>query len=308
MAEKILVSGSLAYDHLYKFPGVFQDSLASARIGALSVAFGVTGKTIHLGGCAGNIVFNGKLFKKNFILLGIAGKDFGDYEEWLKKHNVDASCILREKNEYTSQAVIVTDKKGQQITFFHEGASSKSPLYRNEIKKTIKRLKNSLLFTLISPNNRDFMLATIDACRENRIPYLFDPGQAMPCFSGAELLHIVNDAFGVIMNEYEFTMLQKRIKMGASEILRLCPLIIVTLGEKGSRIYFGDGEIKVPAVKPKHIKDPTGCGDAYRAGFLAGIEGHFPNLSPKILEEAGKLGASIAARCIESDGTQNHSL
>lgn len=307
--KNILVSGSLAYDYLYTFSGVFQDELISESAGALSVAFNVTEKTVHFGGCAGNICFNGKLLKEDFMLLGIAGHDFGDYRNWLEKHSIDTSHIIGEMSEFTAQASVVTDQKGQQITFFHEGAASRSASHRHQIRKTVSDLAPHLQLAIISPNNRDFILSSIEACRENKIPYFFDPGQAMPIFSENELLEMVNSSAGLFLNEYELSLLTKQLNMPLQEILRMCPLLIITLGEKGSKIYFGEKEISIQAIKPKQIKDPTGCGDAYRAGFLKGIqEGRNLKLTPEILEEAAKLGTKLATACLEIVGTQNHTL
>lgn len=306
--QKILVSGSLAYDYLYTFPGVFQDELILESAGALSVAFNVTEKTVHFGGCAGNICFNGKLLQEGFALLGIAGHDFGDYKKWLEKHGVDTSHVIGEMSEFTAQATVVTDKKGQQITFFHEGAAGKSASHRHQIRKTVSDLAPNLKLAIISPNNRDFILSSVEACRENKIPYFFDPGQAMPIFSENELLQMVNSSAGLFLNEYELSLLMKQLNMPLQEILRMCPLLIITLGEKGSKIYFSEKEISIPAMKPKQIKDPTGCGDAYRAGFLKGIQDHFPKLTLEILEEAAKLGTKLATACLEVVGTQNHTL
>jgi adenosine kinase len=130
----------------------------------------------------------------------------------------------------------------------------------------------------------------------------------MPIFSETELLEMVKNASGLFLNEYEFSLLEKQLCMSSQEIIRMCPLLIITLGEKGSKIYFGEKEISIPALKPKQIKDPTGCGDAYRAGFLKGIEDDFPKLTPKILEQAGQLGTKLATACLETVGTQNHTL
>lgn len=306
--QKILVAGSIAFDYLFSFDGVFQDQLAISRAGSLSVAFNVGNKAVHFGGCAGNIAYNGKLLGDDFVMLGICGKDFNEYETWLKKNKISTEFVLREPTEYTSQAMVVSDKKGQQLTFFYEGAAAKSKNRRSEIHGIIQRLSKDLSLALISPNNREFMLACLSACREFRIPYIFDPGQAMPMFKPHELLEIINAASGVILNEYELSLLLKLLDMKKQEILDLTPLLIITLGERGSEIYFSEKILKIPAKKPRFLRDPTGAGDAYRGGFLAGIQNHFPKLTPEILEKAGMLGAKLATACIESVGTQNHKI
>lgn len=304
--SKILSSGSLAYDLLYSFPGVFQNKILPDPKGNLSIAFNVTNKAVHFGGCAGNIVFNAKLLKEDFILSGIAGKDFGEYEKWLACKNIDVSNIIIEKSEYTSQASVVTDKKGQQITFFYEGAAGKSAKYKSKIKKTIRDNAKKLAFAIVSPNNKDFVLTSIEGCVENYVPFFFDPGQIMPLFSASELIKISKNAAGLFLNEYELELFKKMTKLDIKEILKLCRFIIVTLAEKGSRIHFQDKTINIPALKLKNIKDPTGCGDAYRAGFLIGIKKRFPLLTEKVLIDSAKLGTNLAAACLVETGTQNH--
>lgn len=295
---KILIAGSLAYDHLTTFSGVFQ--------GALS--FPVSNKQIFFGGCAGNIVYNGKLLKENFVLLGIAGKDFGAYEKWLKKNKIDASRVIRENRDFTSEANVVTDSKGQQMTIFYPGAAAWSKKYIRRIHAAIHKLSKELIFAHIAPNDRHFMLACIDACQKKRVPYFFDPGQAMSLFSAGELKYIIKNAFGIWLNEYELGLLGKTLKLPSQKIAKLCTVMIVTLGEKGSDIYFQNHIIHIPSRKPRMIKDPTGCGDAYRAAFLAKIQHEFPKLTPEILKRAGKLGTKSALACLKSLGTQNHKL
>lgn len=242
------------------------------------------------------------------MLLGIAGKDFGDYEMWLRKNSIDTSRVILDPDEYTSQATVVTDKAGQQITFFHTGAAEKALLYKERIKKNILELAGSLAFAIVSPNSRDFMLASLEACSGIKVPYFFDPGQAMALFSSDELAVIARGACGMIFNEYEFNLLQSKLGLSVSTIRKLCPLIIVTHGESGSVIYFQQEEIRIPAIPSKHPKDPTGCGDAYRAGFLAGIKKTFPKLVRQDLENAAKLGTRLAAACLTAVGTQNHTF
>lgn len=306
--QKILITGSLAYDQLTTFSGVFQDALSSQKSQHLSIAFPVANKQIFFGGCSGNIAYNGKLLGKDFVLLGIAGKDFNAYEKWLKKNKINTSLVIRENRDFTSEASVVTDSKGQQMAIFYPGAAAWSKKHAQKIKQIIDRLAQKLAFAHIAPNDRHFMLACITACRKNKIPYFFDPGQAMSLFSPAELRNITKHAFGLFLNEYELGLLGKLLKLKPIQISRLCTVMIVTLGEKGSDVYFQKKKLHVPSQKPRIIKDPTGCGDAYRAGFLASLAPHFPKLTPEILERAGKLGTKLAIACLQSLGTQNHKL
>ncbi|MBI4994360.1 carbohydrate kinase family protein [Candidatus Peregrinibacteria bacterium] len=304
--SSVLVSGSLAYDYLFTFPGVFQDELIDHNAGSLSVSFYITEKSVFFGGCSGNIVFNGKLLKEDFILFGIAGRDFGGYEKWLNNHGIDTSNVIIDANDYTSSANVVTDKKEQQITFFHGGAASKSGLHKKEIKKRIALAAKKTKLAIISPNDRNFILASIEGCMENRIPFIFDPGQAIPLFKSSELIKILKNASGLMLNEYELALFKKQTGMAHSEILRLAKLLVITLAEKGSKIHFQGKEIIIPAIKPKKVVDPTGCGDAFRAGFLATIKDSFPRLTPNTLKKAGQRGTRLALACLQSIGTQNH--
>lgn len=308
MSKKILLSGSLAYDYIYKFPGVFQDRLLNVGKGHLSVAFGVKDKFVHFGGCVGNTAYNARLTGMDSIMLGIAGHDFEQYENWLKKNNISTDFVIRDKSAFTSQATVVTDNLGQQITFFYEGAAENSSQYKGEISKMISKAAPEILFALVSPNNHDFMVQTINSCIEHNIPFFFDPGQALPSYTPSELINLVNHSCGIFLNEYELNMLKGILKLELEEVLRLCPLVIVTFAEKGSKIYFNDEVIDVPAKQPKNVVDPTGCGDAYRIGVLAEIAKEFPKLSLESLKKAGCAGTLLALACLKSIGTQNHSI
>lgn len=306
--SSVLVSGSLAYDYLFTFSGVFQDELIDHNAGSLSVSFYITEKSVFFGGCSGNIVFNAKLLKEDFILLGIAGRDFGGYEKWLNNHKINTSNIIIEHSDYTSSANVVTDRKGQQITFFHGGAAQKSNLHKKEIKANISRNAKKIKLAIISPNDKNFILASIEGCIENQIPFIFDPGQAMPLFKSEELINILKKSAGLMLNEYELALFKKLTGLSQSEIFKLARLTVVTLGEKGAEIHFHGKTIKIPTQKPKKIIDPTGCGDAFRAGFLIGIKDSFPKLTPAILQKAGLLATRLALACLQSIGTQNHKL
>lgn len=305
---KILITGSLAYDQLTRYRGVFQDELLSKKSGALSIAFPVTDKRIFFGGCAGNIVYNGRLINENFLLFGMAGKDFSTYEAWLKKNHIDPSLVIRENRDFTSEASVVTDSKGQQMAIFYPGASAWALKHRAKITGTIQHLSKDLLFAHIAPNDRNFMLTCIKTCRAKKIPYFFDPGQAMSLFTPTELHHMTQNAFGLFLNEYELKLLEKHLRSPVKSIAKLCTVMIVTLGAKGSDIYYQNKQIYISSQKPKRIKDPTGCGDAYRAGFFSAIQSQFPKLTPEILERAGNLGTKLAIACLGSVGTQNHRL
>lgn len=304
--QKILVSGSLAYDYLYTFPGNFRDNFATGAAN-LNVAFNVSEKTVNFGGCAGNIVFNARLINEDFVLLGIAGHDFGEYKKWLNKNKINTDDVIIDSSQYTSQAVVATDEKHQQIIIFYEGAAKMSDRYADRISATVKKHASAgCCLAIISPNNKSFMMETISACKEADIAYFFDPGQAMPLFLGEELLKVCESAYGLFLNESELALLAERLKMQSSKVVEICPLTVVTLGKKGAKIYFEGKGIVIPTQKVATPVDPTGCGDAFRAGFLSVVQNHFPKLSEEILVKAGDLGTELALKCIMKVGTQNH--
>lgn len=305
---KILISGSIAYDYICTYSGIFQDEFPADKSANLNVALMVQSKVMHFGGCAGNIAYNGKLLGENFLVLGIAGKDFDEYEKWLKRRKIDSSNIIRVADGFTSNAMMVNDKKGQQLIVFHEGVAAQSAEHVKEIRKTIQTHAKTLKLALVSPNNKVFMMATMDACVEFGIPFIFDPGQAMAMFTKEDLNNILDSAEGLILNDHEFEKIKNMSCLSRVEILGKCRLVVVTMGEKGSVIYFDGNEIAIDIVKPREIREPTGCGDAYRAGFLATIADKFPTLDTDILKQAGNRGARLATACLENVGTQNHSF
>ncbi len=263
-------------------------------------------KAVHFGGCAGNIAFSAKLLHEDVVMLGIAGRDFSDYEKWLRANKISTDSVIIDESVYTSQATVATDQKGRQIILFHEGAAALSPKYTSKIRATILKHKNQLRLAIVAPNNRNFMLTSIKTCLESKIPYIFDPGQAMPLFSKSELRDLAQKSAGMMLNEYELELYKKLAQISLKEIIQNVPLLVITLGEKGSEIYFEEKVVRIPAIKSKSVKDPTGCGDAYRAGFIVGIQNDMKNLNIKILQKAAALGTKLAAACLQKVGTQNH--
>lgn len=283
--KQILVAGSLAYDTI--------------------------DKVVFFGGCAGNIAYNARLLNKKFVMLGIVGKDFDDYEKWLQKNNIDTEYVVRCQDDLTARAMITTDAEGHQVALFSPGAADLARHHQDKIQITLKTLAPHLSFALISPNSHGFMNAVIEGCISNNVPFFFDPGQALPLFSSQELMTILPAADGLFLNEDELLECLALLTISQEELRRIVPLLIVTYGEKGSRIFWcnenGDDEIiEIPAVTTPFARDPTGCGDAYRAGFLATIQEHFPTLTTAALKNAGCVGATLATACVQSYGTQNH--
>lgn len=310
MKKNILVCGSLAYDILYHFKGNFKESLARGVTldAPLSIGFNVSHKEEFFGGCAGNIAYNGRLLNEDFRLLGVVGKDFGRYREWLQKNKISCNEIIENPKKYSSQAVLATDSNNQQIIFFHEGAAGESDYFSENLKHSIARDKENTLLMHIAPNPRDFVVLCTQEAQSLNIPYLFDPGQALPVFEAELLKKIIKGAFGLIVNEYELGALLHTLLLTQEELLAEAGLLIVTRGEAGSTIYWGESQIAIPAEKVGAVVDPTGCGDAYRAGFLSVLRAAQLELSPETLQKAGLLGTRLASACLSQHGTQNHSI
>ena len=290
----IILTGSLAYDHVMKFDGSFADLILPDQLDKLSVCFLINEKETHFGGCAGNIAYNLSLLEENPAIIGVVGNDFEKYTEWLTKNNLKTSEIITIPTKETACATIISDKNGNQITGFYPGASSENP----EIY--LENYKNEEAMVIISPDNKNRMMHFVNECQRLSLPYIFDPGQQLPVFEKNELITAINNAYGIILNEYEFHLLKKNSGLHENDILKEVQLLIITLGQEGSKIHTPEKTFDIPIYPPKSILDPTGCGDAYRAGILMGLKNHY---SPA---KSGRIASLSATYCIEHIGTQNH--
>ena len=288
--KKIFVSGSLAFDRIMDFPGYFKDNILPEKIHNLNVSFNIEELRENYGGTAGNIAYNLSLLNLQPTILATAGKDFEKYQQYLleKKINLDGVKVI--EHEFTAAAYIITDKADNQITGFHMGAMKYDTDY------TIA--SGDLL--LISPGNIHDMLRYQDQAQNLHMPYIFDPGQTLPFFQPEELRALVNGAKVLITNDYELDLVKKKTGFSEEQILEIVEILVTTKGDKGSQIKTKKEVLQVPVVKPKAVLDPTGAGDAYRAGFIYGL------LYNKDLETCGKLGALTAVYAVEQYGTQNH--
>ena len=293
---QILVSGSLAYDRIMDFPGKFSDHILADKIHILSVVFMVEGLVEKFGGTAGNIAYNLALLGERPLILATAGRDFDRYEAWLSQHGLSLEGIVRIEDELTAGAYITTDQSDNQITAFNPGAMN----YRSGFR--FETLDPEETLTIISPGSLDDMLLYSRACKERRIPYIFDPGQSIPAQPVDHLIEMITGSELMICNDYELEMIVKATGLQTGQLLERTKTIIVTLGELGSRIVIPDKEIDIPAVLVSSAADPTGAGDAYRSGLLKGL---VMGLS---LEEAARMGATCASYAVECYGTQEHTF
>lgn len=292
---RTLICGSLAYDHIMVFRDRFRNHILPDKIHILNVSFLVPDMRREFGGCAGNIAYNLKLLGGEPVIMAAVGEDFGPYRERLEALGLETTHVRLIPGTYTAQAFITTDLDDNQITAFHPGAMNHS--HQNSVREA-----SDIRLGIVAPDGREGMLRHARDFHDAGIPFIFDPGQAMPLFDGPELLGFVELADYVTLNDYEAELMQERTGLPLAALAERVKALIVTLGAKGSLI-FADGErLEIPCVPPRAVVDPTGCGDAYRAGLLYGIVRGWS------WEQTGRLAAYMGALKIASRGAQNHSL
>ncbi len=290
----IFISGSMAYDRIMDFPGSFADYILPDKIHVLNVCFNVTSLTEKFGGTAGNIAYSLSLLGEKPVVIATIGKDYETYFEWLKSHAISNEGITIIREEFTAGAYITTDKSDNQITGFNPGAMKQATSY--DISSADP--KSSVM--LLAPGNLQDMIGYATRCRERGIPYICDPGQSLTLWTGEQLRDWIKGSMMLITNDYELEVIMKMTGLKKDEILGLTKMIITTLGDKGSLISMNGRDITIPAAKVSDVIDPTGAGDAYRAGLLKGLAMN------KNIEDAAKIGSVAAAYAVEHYGTQEH--
>ena len=288
-----LICGSLAFDTIMVFQDQFKNHILPDKIHALSVSFYVPEMRREFGGTAGNIAYNLKLLEGKPLIMATVGSDFDTYLKWLINHDINTHHIKRIDNSYTAQAFITTDLDDNQITAFHPGAMAES--HQNNVNDA-----TDISLAIIAPDGRDGMLVHAKQCFEAGVPFMFDPGQGLPMFNGEELLHFIEMASYLAVNDYEAQVLQDKTGLTLEQLASKVDALIVTLGGNGSHIYAQGQRYEIPCVKASVIVDPTGCGDAYRAGLLYGIAQGWDWLT------CGRLASTMGAIKIASRGGQNH--
>ena len=288
-----LICGSMAYDNIMVFQGRFKEHILPDQIHILNVSFLVPELRREFGGCAGNIAYTLRLLGGEPRIMATVGSDFGTYRQWLGQHALDLGHVREIPECLTAQAYITTDLDDNQITAFHPGAMNEA--HRNQVPPNA-----GLKLGIVSPDGRQGMLDHAEQLHAAGIPFVFDPGQGLPMFDGNDLRHFVELATWVAVNDYEAKLLIDRTGWSEQQLATQVQALIVTRGALGSTVLAGQERIEIPIVKPLAILDPTGCGDAYRAGLLHGISRGLP------WAETGRLASLLGALKIAHRGTQNH--
>lgn len=288
-----LICGSIAFDTIMVFQDQFKNHILPDQIHKLSVAFFVPEMRREFGGTAGNIAYNLQLLEGEPLIMATVGEDFGPYRAWMSEHKLSDQYIKTIPNSFTAQAFITTDLDDNQITAFHPGAMVES--HQNSVNDA-----NDVSLAIIAPDGRDGMFQHAKECHDAGIPFMFDPGQGLPMFNGEELMHFIEMAHYLAVNDYEAQVLQDKTGLTLAQLADKVEALIVTLGGEGSHIYADGQRYEVPCVEAKEIVDPTGCGDAYRAGLLYGIARKWDWVT------CGRLASTMGAIKIASRGGQNH--
>ncbi len=292
---RFIITGSIAFDYLMTFPGHFSEHFLPDQLDKISVSFLVDSLKKQKGGCASNIAYSLALLEETPILTGCVGQDFGEFKAHLEEAGVDMSGVVEYDSEYTASFFGNSDKSGSQIASFCPGAMK----YSDQIRiQDICPQEN--VWVIISPNAPTAMDKYVKTCHEKDIPYIFDPGQQIVTLDKDQLEAGVTGAQITILNDYEWSLFTKATGMDAETVLKRCPTLIITRGEEGSDIVTSDGTIQIPIAKPDRVLDPTGVGDAFRAGLMKGIRCGFS------WETSGRLGSLAASYVLETDGPQNH--
>jgi adenosine kinase len=293
--KKALICGSVAFDTIMVFGDHFRNHILPDKIHMLNVSFLVPQLRREYGGCAGNIAYNLKLLGDAGYPMATVGRDFGPYGDWMRKTGVPADYIKVIDSEHTAQAFITTDLDDNQITAFHPGAMQQSHLNKVSDAKEVA-------IGIVAPDGRDGMVQHAQQFTAAGIPFIFDPGQGLPMFDGKDLHRFVEQATWVAVNDYEWQMVQQKTGWTEQDVTQRVQALIVTRGANGSVIHTRGGPIEIPCAKPKAVVDPTGCGDAYRAGLIHGL------LNGLDWQSTGRIASLMGAIKIESLGTQNHTF
>lgn len=290
----ILLTGSVAYDYLMTFPGHFKEQILPERLESISLSFLVESMSKQRGGIAPNIAYTMALLGKRPRVMATVGEDFGDYREWLEAKGVDTSLMQVVPGVFTASFFATTDKASAQIASFYPGAMAHSAT------QSLKELDPKPDLVIVSPSSPDAMMKFPAECRELDIPYLYDPSQQVLRLEGAELARDMEGANFLFCNDYEFGLISKKTGWSLDQMLEHVKVLVITRGKDGADLYSGGDTVHIPTVPEDEVVDPTGVGDAFRGGFLAGYSHGFD------WKLCGEIGSLSAVYCLEQRGTQNH--
>lgn len=293
MNKTTLICGSLAFDKIMQYHGRFAETLLADQMHRVNVSFLVPTLRTEFGGCSANIAYNLNMLGGDPLIMATIGQDGGDYLERFEQMGISTRAIRKIGHAYTAQCFVTADLDNNQINAFHPGAMQFA--HENNVADC-----GPLRVAIIAPDGRDGMLKHATDCARLNLPFMFDPGQQLPMFSGEELIDFINKASYVAANDYEFEMLMDRTGLTLADIASRLEALIVTRGEKGSEIYANGECFEIPTVTASAVVDPTGCGDAYRAGLLFGITSGFD------WPTTGRLASLMGSIKIASQGGQNH--
>jgi adenosine kinase len=288
-----LICGSMAYDTIMVFKDRFKNHILPDQIHILNVSFLVPDMRREFGGCAGNIAYNLMMLGGSPLIMATVGQDHAPYSQRLNQLGLRQTHVRPVPDTYTAQAFITTDLDDNQITAFHPGAMSFSHL--NSVRDA-----SGVMLGIVAPDGRDGMLQHARELAEAGVPFVFDPGQGLPMFSAEELLTFIGQATYVTVNDYEGRLLQERTGRSLEQLAAMVQALVVTRGAEGSTVLTGGQRLDIPAVAPEQVTDPTGCGDAYRAGLLYGLAHGLD------WPTTGRLASLLGALKIAARGGQNH--
>jgi adenosine kinase len=296
-AMNIVLTGSVAYDYLMKFPGYFKEHILPEKLESISLSFLVESMVRLRGGIAPNIAYTLALLGEHPRVMATVGEDFEDYRAWLESKGVDTTEMHVIPGEFTASFFCNTDRSNAQIASFYAGAMS----YASQLSFR-KLVGERPELVVISPNDPQAMDSYVDECQELSIPYIYDPSQQLVRMEAKSIQHGIQGALALFVNEYESFLIEKMTGMKADDIREYVRFLVITRGQDGAEVYAGDQVYRVPCAPPLHIEDPTGVGDAFRGGFLTGY------LNGLSLETCAQMGALAATYCLEQHGPQGHSF
>jgi adenosine kinase len=292
----ILITGSVAFDYLMTFPGIFKEQILPERLEKISLSFLVDSMSRQRGGIAPNIAYTMALLGEHPRVMATVGEDFEEYRHWLESKGIDTTHMQVVPGLYTASFFATTDRTNAQIATFYPGAMGVAA------QQSLRDIQNRPDLVIVSPNSPEAMTKFAAECRELKIPYLYDPSQQILRLEGTELVRDMDGAHFLFVNDYEFSLVSKKTGLNLEHMLQHVDVIIVTRGKDGSTVYAAGKEYNVPIFPEVCIVDPTGVGDAFRGGFLAGYSRGWS------WELCGQMGSLAATYCLEKKGTQNHSF